>query len=80
MLKQTLTQLLGELGLSSTAIQDDLVAEFCRFGAAEIHCVAAILGGIAAQEVIKLLTQQFVPMAGLLVWDAMHSTSTVLKL
>ena len=79
-LKQTLGGLLGELGLASASIQDDLVAEVCRFGGAEVHCVAAILGGVAAQEAIKLLTRQFVPMAGLLVWNAMHSTSSVLRL
>ena len=80
LLKQTLGQVVSEMGLASASIQDDLVAEMCRFGAAEIHCVAAILGGIAAQEVIKLLTSQFVPMSGTLVWNAMHSTSCVLKM
>jgi amyloid beta precursor protein binding protein 1 len=26
----------------------------CRFGAAELHAVAALVGGIASQEVIKV--------------------------
>ena len=52
----------------------------CRFGAGELHCVAAIMGGIAAQEAIKLLTKQFVPLSGLLLYNAMASTSSVLRL
>ena len=80
MLKQLLGQVLSEMGLASASIQDDLIAEVCRFGAAEIHCVGAILGGIAAQEIIKLLTRQFVPFSGLLVWNSMHSTSSVLRI
>jgi hypothetical protein len=27
----------------------------CRFGASELHAVAAFIGGIASQEVIKVL-------------------------
>jgi hypothetical protein len=32
-----------------------------RLGASELHVVASVMGGMAAQEAIKLLTQQFVP-------------------
>lgn len=52
----------------------------CRFGAGELHCVAAVVGGMAAQEAIKLITHQFVPLAGCLIYNAMSSTSTVLNL
>ena len=48
--------------------------------ASELHAVAAIMGGIAAQEAIKLLTGQFVPLAGTLIYNAMASTSSVLPL
>lgn len=69
----------AEAQLNGTAISDDYVAEVCRFGAAELHCVAAIVGGIAAQEVIKLLTAQFVPLRGALIYNAMAGTSTVFE-
>jgi hypothetical protein len=39
------------------SLSDDLVREFCRFGASEIHNVAAIIGGIASQEAIKVLNR-----------------------
>ena len=80
LLKQTLNAVLAEMGLQGAGAIDDLVAEVCRFGAGELHCVAAIMGGIAAQEAIKLLTRQFVPLSGLLLYNAMASTSSVFRL
>ena len=41
--------------------------------------MAAIVGGMAAQEAIKLVTHQFVPLAGTLIYNAMSSTSSVFK-
>lgn len=49
-------------------------------GAAELHVVAAVMGGMAAQEAIKLLTRQFVPFSGTLIYNAIASTTTVLDL
>ncbi len=42
--------------------------------------VAAFMGGLAAQEAIKLVTRQFVPVAGSLLYNAMACTTTVLEL
>lgn len=57
-LKSTAADVLNDIGSSGASIPDDLVSEICRFGAAELHCVAAVVGGIAAQESIKV---RFVP-------------------
>jgi hypothetical protein len=35
-------------------LSEDLIAEVCRFAGAEIHPVAAFIGGVASQEVIKV--------------------------
>ena len=43
-------------------------AEVVRFWGAEMHSMAAFMGGAAAQEAIKLLTHQFVP-TRLMVWS-----------
>ncbi len=66
----------------SVALQlnDDLVAEMVRFGACELHCVAAVMGGMGAQEAIKLLTGQFVPPEGTVIYNAMASTTSVFAL
>ncbi len=61
-------------------MQDDLASELCRFGAAELHVVAAVMGGLAAQEAIKLITAQFVPCSGTLLYNGMSSTASVLEL
>ncbi len=81
-LKVAATGVLAEYGPSAagTTVPDDLVAEMCRFGAAELHCVAAVVGGIAAQEAIKLITHQFVPLGAPLIYNAIESTTTVLQL
>lgn len=50
--------------------------QVCRFRAGELHNVSAVMGGIAAQEAIKLLTHQFVPFQGTLIYNAMDSTTS----
>ncbi|GLI60728.1 hypothetical protein VaNZ11_002954 [Volvox africanus] len=67
-------------GAGSAVVSEDLLAEMCRAGAAELHVVAAFMGGVAAQEAIKLVTRQFVPLAGTLIFNAMACTTTVLEL
>lgn len=51
------------------------VAQICRWRACEFHSVGAVMGGIGAQEAIKLLTQQFVPHEGTLFYDAIHANT-----
>lgn len=40
----------------------DHAAEITRAGEAELHNIASVMGGVAAQEAIKLITHQFVPL------------------
>ncbi|PNH10809.1 NEDD8-activating enzyme E1 regulatory subunit [Tetrabaena socialis] len=47
-------------------------------GPTELHVVAAFMGGVAAQEAIKLVTRQFVPLAGPLIYNGMAATTCVL--
>uniref|UniRef100_A0A2N9I6X7 NEDD8-activating enzyme E1 regulatory subunit n=1 Tax=Fagus sylvatica TaxID=28930 RepID=A0A2N9I6X7_FAGSY len=55
-LKTTAVSLLGDLGCNGSTLTEDLINEICRFGASELHAVAAFIGGIASQEVIKVLS------------------------
>eukprot|EP00039_Didymoeca_costata_P019594 m.338180 g.338180 ORF g.338180 m.338180 type:complete len:531 (+) comp18331_c0_seq1:109-1701(+) len=59
-LKDCVSSLFEDWGLQS-ATKDECIHEMCRFGASEIHTVASFLGGVGAQEVIKLITRQYVP-------------------
>ncbi|RXH89974.1 hypothetical protein DVH24_032331 [Malus domestica] len=53
-LKTTAVGLLNDVGCNGVTLTEDLINEMCRFGAAELHAVAAFIGGIASQEVIKV--------------------------
>ncbi|KAL0405395.1 UNVERIFIED_CONTAM: NEDD8-activating enzyme E1 regulatory subunit AXR1 [Sesamum latifolium] len=79
-LKTTAVALLGDLGCNGSNLTEDLINEMCRYGAAELHAVAAIIGGIASQEVIKLITRQFVPMSGTFIFSGIDHKSQLLLL
>jgi amyloid beta precursor protein binding protein 1 len=36
--------------------------EITRYGGRELHNISALLGGVAAQEAVKVITRQFVPL------------------
>ena len=79
-LKASIAAVTAEYTVSSGSICEDYVGEIVRYGASELHLVAAIMGGMAAQEAIKLITAQFVPLKGTLVYNGMTGTSFVLPL
>jgi amyloid beta precursor protein binding protein 1 len=87
-LRSLAQQLLADLGVGSSAsasapasatsaavVDGDYVAEVVRWGAAELHSVAAVVGGVASQEATKVLTRAFVPVASTLVYDAVACTT-----
>ncbi|KAK9971919.1 hypothetical protein ABG768_025259 [Culter alburnus] len=78
-LKLCVNSLLQEYGLNVN-VKDDYIHEFCRYGAAEPHTVAAFLGGSAAQEAIKIITHQFVPFNNTFLYNAMSQTSATFQL
>ncbi|UJR23369.1 hypothetical protein I4U23_026378 [Adineta vaga] len=54
--------------------------ELCRYGASEIHSIAAFIGGCCAQEAIKLITHQYVPMNNTLIYNGIEQSISVFKL
>lgn len=78
-LKHIATSIVQDSSSGPASISDDLVGEMCRFGAGELHCVAAVMGGMASQEAIKLITKQFVPTNGTVIYNAMNSTMSVFR-
>ncbi|GFT14238.1 NEDD8-activating enzyme E1 regulatory subunit [Nephila pilipes] len=75
-LKNCVSVFTNELGCSPI-MKDDYVHEMCRFGAAELHSVAAYVGGCGAQEVIKLITGQYVPFNNTLIYYAVSQSTSV---
>ncbi len=51
-----------------------VVSARCRYGGAELHTVAAYVGGVVAQEIIKLITSQYVPIANTLIFNGVTCT------
>ncbi|GAB7346842.1 hypothetical protein MBLNU459_g1929t3 [Dothideomycetes sp. NU459] len=56
------------------------VRELVRAGSSELHNIAALTGGMLAQEVIKVITKQYVPIDNTCVFDGITSKSAILRL
>ncbi|KAF6236060.1 hypothetical protein HO173_005688 [Letharia columbiana] len=58
---------------------DDVVKELDRADWGELHNIAALTGGMVAQEVIKVITKQYVPVDNSCVFDGIASKTAVFK-
>ena len=81
-LKKSIEKVLNDYHIPSNAIaiKDDYIHEVCRYGGAELHAMAAFMGGCAAQEAIKILTEQYIPVDNLFLFNTMTSKTTQLKI
>lgn len=64
-------------------IQDRMekaIEEARRCDGAELHNTSSIGGGIVAQEAIKLLTRQYVPVDGTVIWDGIRAKTEIIKI
>ncbi|RMZ89705.1 hypothetical protein DV736_g3064, partial [Chaetothyriales sp. CBS 134916] len=55
-------------------------AEVERMEGGELHNISSVTGGIVAQEAIKLLTRQYVPVDGTAVYDGIRAKLAVFRL
>ena len=76
---QSIVELLNEnygedAGLNLPLTRDH-VQELVRLGGmrSELHAVSSVVGGIASQEVIKLITRQFIPVDNTFVYNGVCS-------
>jgi amyloid beta precursor protein binding protein 1 len=51
-----------------------------RAGASEMINMASLMGGIVSQEIIKLITHQYVPLNNSLIFNGISSTGAVYEL
>lgn len=51
-----------------------------RAGGTELPQIAGLVGGMVAQEVIKIITSQYAPLDATCVYDGTRSTTGVLRL
>ncbi|KAJ9652982.1 hypothetical protein H2198_007795 [Neophaeococcomyces mojaviensis] len=55
------------------------VEEVRRCQGGEMHNTSSVTGGMVAQEAIKLLTRQYVPVDGVVVWDGIRAKTEIVK-
>ncbi|ERN17375.1 NEDD8-activating enzyme E1 regulatory subunit AXR1 isoform X2 [Amborella trichopoda] len=79
-LKTIAVGILNDMGCNGSSLSEDLISEMCRYGGAELHTVAAYIGGIASQEAIKLITKQFIPLTGTFIFNGIDHKSQLLFL
>ncbi|KAM0750517.1 NEDD8-activating enzyme E1 regulatory subunit [Meredithblackwellia eburnea MCA 4105] len=56
----------------------NVLLEICRSGASDLPQIAALLGGLVAQEAIKLVTKQYIPLNGTSIFNGIKSASGVI--
>jgi len=63
------TELVQAIGLSELETKPEVLQEVARWGATEIHNIAAFVGGIAAQASLKVILQQYIPLNNTLLFN-----------
>jgi len=80
-LQVEIEKLSAELGYSGEQMEAAKHAqELARWGGAELHNIAAFMGGVAAQEVIKIATEQLVPVNNTFVYNGSASFTAVYEM
>lgn len=54
--------------------------EVSRTEGAELHNISAVIGGMVAQEMIKIITKQYIPIDNTCIFDGIDSRCQVLRL
>lgn len=58
----------------------DAAREVSRAAGGELHNIAAMTGGMVAQEIIKIITKQYVPIDNTCIYDGVESRCQTLRL
>ena len=56
------------------------IEELRRADGGELHNISALTGGMVAQEAVKVITRQYVPLDNTCIFDGVHSRSEMVKL
>eukprot|EP01102_Stenamoeba_stenopodia_P002521 TRINITY_DN12358_c0_g1_i1.p1 TRINITY_DN12358_c0_g1~~TRINITY_DN12358_c0_g1_i1.p1 ORF type:complete len:528 (-),score=135.34 TRINITY_DN12358_c0_g1_i1:30-1613(-) len=74
--KEVVASVCSDLSLDASAVPEVVIQEMVRFGATELHPIAAIIGGVVSQEVVKIVSQQYTPVNNTWILNGINSTST----
>ncbi|ODQ64772.1 hypothetical protein NADFUDRAFT_83652 [Nadsonia fulvescens var. elongata DSM 6958] len=59
---------------------EKVFSEIIRTGSGEFHNICSFMGGIGAQEILKLLTWQYIPLNNTIIYDGIFGTTKTWKL
>eukprot|EP01100_Stratorugosa_tubuloviscum_P003647 TRINITY_DN1888_c0_g1_i1.p1 TRINITY_DN1888_c0_g1~~TRINITY_DN1888_c0_g1_i1.p1 ORF type:complete len:521 (-),score=235.08 TRINITY_DN1888_c0_g1_i1:106-1668(-) len=74
--QNVLRSLLQQMQYPVDIVPEQIVQELCRSGGAELHNIASFMGGVGAQEVIKILTNQYIPLNNAFIYNGLTSTGS----
>jgi NEDD8-activating enzyme E1 regulatory subunit len=57
-----------------------IAEEVARANGGELHNISAMTGGMVSQEVIKIITKQYIPIGNTCIFDGITSRTQVLRL
>jgi amyloid beta precursor protein binding protein 1 len=55
-------------------------AELVRYAGNELHSTSSVIGGMAAQEIVKLITHQYTPLQSTYIFNGIAACGSVLPL
>ena len=58
--------------INEAPVEEKYIREILRFGTTKLHNISAYMGGLAAQECVKMLIGQYIPINHTLVYDGIH--------
>ena len=70
----------GDDGEGIAVITRSHAEELVRCADSQLHSISAFIGGIASQEIVKIITHQFVPLDNCFVYNGIASCGTTLEL
>ncbi|KAI9829850.1 MAG: hypothetical protein M1819_005948 [Sarea resinae] len=70
---------LDDIPAETRSALDDVLAELHRAHGSELHNTSSLAGGMLAQEAIKIITKQYVPVDNTCVFDGVRSRTAVFR-
>lgn len=70
----------GSSGIASNSRVVEAATEVARAKGGELHNISSLTGGMVAQEVIKIITKQYIPVDNLCIFDGITSKTQVLRI
>jgi NEDD8-activating enzyme E1 regulatory subunit len=77
---QQLDHIVSVIGGSDEERVAQIVQEVLRARGGELHNISALTGGMVAQEIIKIITKQYIPVDNTCIFDGISSRCQVLQL